>query len=67
MAKDEETKEEQRLVIEKAYRGDRPTPIGDKVTDKIPETGVRFSYKGQRPDPTPVSEEPSNEKTSDES
>ena len=67
MANSEETKEEQGIVIEKAYQGDRPGPTADEVTDAGAETGIKFSYKDERPGPKPVFEKPNNENTNDES
>ena len=67
MSEDNETRQEHNIIEERAYQGDRPTPTADEVTDAGSETGINLSYKGQRPEPTPVSEKPSNENTSDES
>ena len=68
MSENNETKPEHNITEERAYQGDRPTPMTDGgVTDAGSETGINLSYKGERPEPTPVSEKPSNENTSDES
>lgn len=67
MSDDKDTKQEHELVEERAYQGERPTPMTDGGDAVSVGDVFHGAYKGERPSPRPVSEKPSDEDTNDES
>ena len=67
MSEDNKSKQEHKIAEERAYQGERPTPMTDGGDPVGVADVFQGAYKGERPSPTPVSEKPSNENTSDES
>ena len=67
MSEDNETKPEHRIIEERAYQGDRPTPMTADGDPVIVGDIFKGAYKGERPSPTPISQKPNNDNPDGES